>query len=103
MSVPNGYLGEGLPVGLQFLGRAWDEEVIVRYGYAYEQATRYRHPPPATPPLATAVVKLFIGTWKLIAIRDRDDGQGHLSLATPPRVGEDGHERSSVFVWEKLP
>lgn len=188
LSVPSGYLGEGLPVGLQILGRAWDEKKIVRYAYAYEQATHHRRPPPATPPLATALVKRFIGTWKLVAIRDRDvatgaetpsargaddgqliyaangrlsvqiarvgrhrtppgsadgfssyfgrwellpeegcvvhhqdgnlsyarsgqsgkryysfDEQGHLSLATPPRVREDGHERSSVFVWEKLP
>lgn len=68
LSVPSGYLGEALPVGLQILGRAWDEQKIVRYGYAYEQATRYRHSPPATPPLATAFVKRFIGTWKLIAL-----------------------------------
>lgn len=51
LSVPNGYLGEGLPVGLQILGRAWDEEKIISYAYAYEQATHYRRPPPTTPPL----------------------------------------------------
>lgn len=51
ISVPNGYLGEGLPAGLQILGRAWDEAKIVGYAYAYEQATRYRKPPPTVPPL----------------------------------------------------
>lgn len=55
LSVPSGFLGEGLPVGLQILGRAWDEAKIVQYAYAYEQATRHRRPPPTTPPL-TAVV-----------------------------------------------
>jgi amidase len=54
MSVPNGYLGEGLPVGLQLLGRAWDEEKLIRYAFAYEQATHYRRPPPTTPPLVPA-------------------------------------------------
>jgi len=52
LSVPNGYLGEGLPAGLQILGRAWDEAKIVGYAYAYEQATHYRKPPASVPPLA---------------------------------------------------
>lgn len=51
ISVPMGYLGEGLPVGLQILGRAWEEERIIGYAYAYEQATQYRIPPPSTPPI----------------------------------------------------
>jgi amidase len=51
LSVPSGYLGEGLPVGLQILGRAWDDARIISYAYAYEQATHYRRPPPHAPPL----------------------------------------------------
>jgi amidase len=51
LSVPSGYLGEGLPQGLQILGRAWDEAKIIRYAFAYEQATHHRRPPPTTPPL----------------------------------------------------
>jgi Asp-tRNA(Asn)/Glu-tRNA(Gln) amidotransferase A subunit family amidase len=191
MSVPSGYLGEGLPVGLQILARAWDESKIVQYGFAYEQATHYRRPPPSVPPLVStqvdALSNRLIGTWKLIGIRDRDaatgtetpaaragdsgqlvyapngrlsvqivrvgrdkvpagsadgfssyfgtwellpeegcvvhhqDGNinvaqigqaakryysfnaaGHLSLATPPRAGDNGKMTSSVFVWEKM-
>ena len=51
LSVPSGYAGEGLPLGLQILGRAWNEAQIIQYAYAYEQATRYRRPPPTVPPL----------------------------------------------------
>lgn len=51
LSVPSGYLGQGLPVGLQILGRAWDESKIIGYAYAYEQATRHRRPAPTVPPL----------------------------------------------------
>ncbi|MDZ4077139.1 amidase [Hydrocarboniphaga sp.] len=58
LSVPSGYLGEGLPVGLQILGRAWDEARIIRYAYAYEQATHYRHAPASVPPLSPAVASL---------------------------------------------
>lgn len=54
LSVPSGYLGQGLPVGLQILGRAWDEGKIIGYAYAYEQATHYRRPPASTPPLTVA-------------------------------------------------
>jgi Asp-tRNA(Asn)/Glu-tRNA(Gln) amidotransferase A subunit family amidase len=54
LSVPSGYLGEGLPQGLQILGRAWDEAKIIGYAYAYEQATHYRKPPSATPRLVSA-------------------------------------------------
>jgi len=49
ISVPRGYLGEGLPQGLQILGRAWDEAKIIGYAYAYEQATHHLRPPPLPP------------------------------------------------------
>jgi amidase len=52
LSVPAGYVGPGLPVGLQILGRAWEEARIISYAYAYEQATHHRRPPPTVPPLS---------------------------------------------------
>jgi Asp-tRNA(Asn)/Glu-tRNA(Gln) amidotransferase A subunit family amidase len=55
--VPNGYLGQGLPVGLQILGRAWDEGKLIGYAYAYEQATLYRRPPASTPPLTIETIQ----------------------------------------------
>ena len=41
LSVPCGF-SEGLPVGLQILGKHFDEETILRVGYTYEQATEWR-------------------------------------------------------------
>jgi amidase len=32
-------------------GRAWSEPKLIKYAYAYEQATQKRHAPPSTPPL----------------------------------------------------
>ena len=36
MSVPCGTTGNGLPVGFQIIGRPFDEETVLRVGYAYE-------------------------------------------------------------------
>ncbi len=38
LSVPCGFTPEGLPVGLQLLGRAFDEATLLRAAHAYEQA-----------------------------------------------------------------
>ena len=51
ITVPMGYVGKELPVGLQFLGGAWSEARLIELSYAYEQATRHRRPPRTTPPL----------------------------------------------------
>jgi amidase len=44
ITVPGGYV-YGLPVGVSFFGRAWSEARLLGLGYAFEQATRHRHPP----------------------------------------------------------
>lgn len=44
-TVPMGYTAAGLPTGLQFLGRMYDEPTLIRLSYAYEQATQHRVPP----------------------------------------------------------
>ena len=51
VQVPMGYTRGVLPAGLTFFGRAWSESTLIRLGYAYEQATRWRHAPASTPPL----------------------------------------------------
>ena len=44
-TVPMGYTTGNLPAGLQFLGRMFDEATLIKYTYAYEQATKHRKPP----------------------------------------------------------
>jgi Asp-tRNA(Asn)/Glu-tRNA(Gln) amidotransferase A subunit family amidase len=50
ISVPGGFTPDGLPVGVELLGRAWSEPQLIRMAYSYEQATHHRRPPAATPP-----------------------------------------------------
>lgn len=38
ISIPCG-MTDGLPVGLQFIGKAWDEAALLRISHAYEQST----------------------------------------------------------------
>ena len=41
ISVPAGFSGGGLPIGLQLIGRPFGEEAILRAAYAFEQATQW--------------------------------------------------------------
>ena len=52
--VPAGYAADGMPVGLELLGRAWAEGELVRLAYSYEQLTHHRRPPASTPSLFAA-------------------------------------------------
>jgi len=51
VQVPMGYTRGHLPAGLTLYGRPWSEATLLGYAYAFEQATRHRRPPAATPPL----------------------------------------------------
>jgi aspartyl-tRNA(Asn)/glutamyl-tRNA(Gln) amidotransferase subunit A len=49
MSIPCGFTTEGLPIGMQFVSRAWDEKRLLRAGYAYQSIKSWHH---AIPPIA---------------------------------------------------
>ncbi len=83
ITVPAGFTEDGLPVGLEFLGRAYDEPTLLKLTYAFEQGTQARRSPTSTPPLASesipepgttvAVIMFAFGTlliWKRGPVHD---------------------------------
>lgn len=51
ITVPAGYAADGMPVGLEMIGREFAESDLIRLAYAFEQATGHRRPPDSTPSL----------------------------------------------------
>lgn len=52
INVPMGFTrGDTLPAGMTVFGRAWSEPALIKFAYAYEQATHHRRAPVSTPPL----------------------------------------------------
>lgn len=43
ISVPCGYSSDNMPIGLQIIGKALDEETILRVAYTYEQSQSYHN------------------------------------------------------------
>lgn len=49
ITVPMGFTSNRLPGGLQILGRPFSEAMLLKFAYAYEQATLHRKPPALFP------------------------------------------------------
>jgi Asp-tRNA(Asn)/Glu-tRNA(Gln) amidotransferase A subunit family amidase len=51
ITVPAGFAEDGMPVGVEFLGRPFSEPDLLKLAYSFEQATHHRRLPSLTPPL----------------------------------------------------
>jgi len=47
ISIPCGFSGEGLPIGMQIVSKPWWEAKVLNIAYAYEQATEWHKKRPA--------------------------------------------------------
>ena len=55
--LPAGFTGNGLPVGISFLGPAFSEPRLLALGYAFEQVTKARRLPVNTPALPPETIR----------------------------------------------
>ncbi|WP_274652652.1 amidase family protein [Paenibacillus humicola] len=51
ISLPAGFVSSGTPIGIELLGRPYDEGELIKLGYSYEQATHNRVAPSSVPAL----------------------------------------------------
>ncbi|RBQ16651.1 amidase [Spongiactinospora rosea] len=51
LTIPAGFTPDGMPVGVELLGRPFSEPTLLGLAFDYEQATHHRRPPKSTPPL----------------------------------------------------
>jgi hypothetical protein len=95
MSMPAGFTTDGLPIGLELLGPAWSEATLLKYAYAWEQATKPRRAPFSTPPLvkgaapAPLVTELQLGLATVKLNFDRTTGVLRYDVTTANLVTTD--------------
>ena len=83
ITVPGGYAADGMPVGLEMIGREFAESDLIRLAYAFEQATGHRRPPDSTPSLVAPPPPVAIEVGQEAG--DEPGLRGHFELDRPRR------------------
>ncbi|MDP2320019.1 MAG: amidase family protein [Acidobacteriota bacterium] len=94
ITMPAGFTTDGLPIGLELLGGAFQEAALLKLAYGWEQATKPRRAPFSTPPLVNGAAPPpvnFAATVGGSAVKftyDRTTGSLQYD-ATTPTIGTD--------------
>jgi Asp-tRNA(Asn)/Glu-tRNA(Gln) amidotransferase A subunit family amidase len=87
ISMPAGFTADGLPVGIELLGRAFEDARLVSYAYAYEQATHRRRAPARTPALGDRL-SISLITWQSSVQAPGANGEVSAKFTFDPAAGE---------------
>src|SRR6266436_4097824 len=85
--MPAGFTADGLPVGVELLGRAFDDAKLVSYAYAFEQATHHRRAPARTPALGGAT-RVPLISWQSSARTPGGNSTVSAKFTLDPATGE---------------
>ncbi|MDP3719321.1 MAG: amidase family protein [Acidobacteriota bacterium] len=94
ITMPAGFTTDGLPIGLELLGGAFQEAALLKLAYGWEQATKPRRAPFSTPPLVNGAAPLPVSVEATVggsAVKftyDRTTGALRYD-ATTPAIGTD--------------
>ena len=75
ISVPAGFTADGLPVGLELLGRPFEDMLLVALAFAFEQGTNHRVSPSLTPSLVDGAAPRPL-SFGVSVTAERDDSIG---------------------------
>lgn len=95
ISMPAGFTPDGLPVGVELLGRAFDDAKLVSYAYGYEQAMHHRRAPARTPALAGRS-SIPLMSWQTSAQAAGANGTLAAKFTFDPATGELGYSLAAA-------
>ena len=100
LELPNGFSG-GLPLGMQVIGRPFDEVTVLCVGHAYQQATDWhRRHPQLTPGAPQPKIE---ATGNAPAAADLDSATRDFVLRTAQRAGLKLNEYQTAILLETAP
>lgn len=102
LAICNGFSRQGFPLGMQLMGRPFDEATVLRIGYAYEQATDWHTRRPVLDPNAVQPI-VQPKPYQPAAPRDLDAGQIDLVRAMVKKAGLTLNERQMAILLEVAP
>ena len=100
LELPNGF-SNGLPLGMQVIGRPFDEATVLRAGHAYQQATDWHARRPQLIAGAPQPVVTAKGNEPVAA--DLDTAQRDFVLRTAQRAGLELNDYQTAILLETAP
>ena len=100
LELPNGF-SNGLPLGMQVIGRPFDEATVLRVGHAYQQATDWHARRPQLVAGAPQPVVTAKGNEPVAA--DLDTAQRDFVLRTAQRAGLELNDYQTAILLETAP
>ena len=85
LSIPAGFTPDGLPIGVELLGRPLSDARLLAFAYDYEQASHPRRAPSTTPPLVNGRVPVPLA-YSAVATRAGTTVQGAFAFDATRRM-----------------